>query len=112
MKGLKEITVVGLFQGKKEKIGGRGREREEINKQIMNNEETKWQGMNVFCSIITRISCFGEQKKKLAKLMKQLEARKEFLTRMVCAVITVLTVTGRGQQFARKCLSVRPTSVR
>jgi hypothetical protein len=45
MKGLKEITVVGLSQGKKEKIRGRGREKEEINKQIMKKEETKWQGM-------------------------------------------------------------------
>ena len=43
-------------------IRARGREREEINKQIMKNEETKWQGMDVFCSIITRIRCFGIQK--------------------------------------------------
>ena len=60
---------MGLSQGKKEKIRGRGREREE-NKQIMKDEETKWQGMNVFCSIITRISYFGKQKNG-AKLMKQ-----------------------------------------
>jgi hypothetical protein len=49
---------------------GRGREREEIDKQILKNEETKWQGMNVFCSIITRIRCFGKQTKNWAKLMK------------------------------------------
>jgi hypothetical protein len=66
-----EITVVGLSQGKKDKSRGRGREREEINKQIMKNEETKWQGMNVFCTISTRIRCFDKQKKNWAELMKQ-----------------------------------------
>jgi hypothetical protein len=54
--------VVGLSYGKKEKSTGRGREEEEINKQLMKNEETKRQGMNVFYSIITRIRCFGKQK--------------------------------------------------
>jgi hypothetical protein len=34
----------------------------------MKNEETKWQGMNVFCSIITRIRCFGKQKKNLGEI--------------------------------------------
>ena len=36
----------------------------------MTNEETKWQGMNVFGSLSTRIRCSGKQKKKKGEIYK------------------------------------------
>jgi hypothetical protein len=42
---------------------------------MMKNEETKWQRMDVFYSIITRIRCFGKQK-KLGEIDEAVEGEK------------------------------------
>jgi hypothetical protein len=78
--GLKEVTLMDFHKETKRKAEEREEKEEEINKQIMKNEETRLTGnecMYVFCSIITRICCFGKTKNcggGGAKFIKQWEA--------------------------------------